>query len=249
MRRWPPVIGRPAGREGAGGSHARVPWTSDRGLDPVNMVEREPFGLDHGGRPRNPTSLSGRGRAGFRLRAKEGYRTHERSRTGRFGRAPGALGSAPGLGCWGWPLPPEGPRRDAWRMPPGHRPGILRGGPDRGRGRFGATDRRARGFPLCPLGVRVAAPVGVHRGFGVPGTDPTKTLLTLRLVEAGFVGSSAIRAAWVSRRGVRGGRDLPVMARLAAIRTFKAVGGYHGAGSDHAGRDPRWAGRPAAAAG
>jgi hypothetical protein len=61
-------------------------------------------------------------------------------------------------------------------MPPGHRPGILRGGPDRGRGGLRATDRRARGFPLCPLGVRVAAPVGVHRGFGVPRTDPTKTL-------------------------------------------------------------------------
>jgi hypothetical protein len=103
------------GGRGAGGSHARVPWTSDRGLDPVTMVERERFMLDHGGGPRNPTSLSGRGRAGFRLRAKKGYRLHERSRAQPIRSRTRGTGfrSRDGL-LGGGRLPPEGPRRDAW---------------------------------------------------------------------------------------------------------------------------------------
>jgi hypothetical protein len=55
-----------------------------------------------------------------------------------------------------------------------------------------------------------------------------RRLLTLRLVEAGLVGVVCDSCRVVTRRGVRGGHDLPVMARVAPIRTFKAVGGHDG---------------------
>jgi hypothetical protein len=48
MRRWPRVVGRPVGRDGGGWILARVAGSSDRGLDPVKIIERDAFMLDHG---------------------------------------------------------------------------------------------------------------------------------------------------------------------------------------------------------